>query len=92
MENALIFYIYGCAELVLPNAPHAVLVHSVLPTTHDEIVVTGAAVDPEPDNAGVFQPVDDLYHAALPMTTWRNGHRSRVNYWCISGDPVFSLL
>jgi hypothetical protein len=26
MENALIFYIYGCAELVLPNAPHAVLV------------------------------------------------------------------
>jgi hypothetical protein len=43
-----------------------VLVHRMLPTTQDEIVVTGAAVDPEPDNAGVFQPVDDLYHAALP--------------------------
>jgi hypothetical protein len=37
-----------------------------LPTAQDDIVVTGAAVDPEPDNAGVFQPVDYLHHATLP--------------------------
>jgi hypothetical protein len=38
----------------------------MLPTAQDEIGITGASVDPEPDNTGVFQPVDNLHDAALP--------------------------
>jgi hypothetical protein len=66
MADTLIFDLHRSAGLVLTDAPHALLVHGMLPTAQDEIVVTGAAADVEPNDAAVFQLVDDLHHATLP--------------------------